>query len=401
MRAFLATIRAVLAVVVAFGLAPAGCGGPASTTPPRSGAAGTASGGAAGAAGGGAAGARGGSGGTIVDAGGGGATGMGGSQDAAGSQGGNVGLDAAGNAPDAADGAASGWAGIPGIEDLSTVKPADGCGQDPGQMPGMWVSHTITTPMTRLGSIVRTYYVKLPGGYDKAKAYRLIYEGAACGGGPLDVPDFAALAGSEGVIQIALQRRDGVHTDGPGGPNCFDDWNTMSIEYPFFEAVHMAVNKNLCFDQHRVFVSGHSSGAWLTNNLGCEFGSKYIRAISPHEGGFSQEPNYPVYGPPPTGTPTCSDLPTPGLWQHNHDDANNPISANIKAITRALRVNKCTDTDFAAAKTAPYAAPGTNGVCKQFTSCPKEFPIVFCDPQTGGHTGNMMWAAAWQFYKAF
>ncbi len=319
--------------------------------------------------------------------------------DAPAASGGSVGAD---GAPDVTDGEiASGWGGVPGLEDLSTMKPSAGCGQDPGQAPGNWISHMITTPMTRLGSIVRTYYIKLPTNYDRTKPYRLIYEGTSCGGGPTDVPDFMSLAGASGVIEIALQRRDGVHTDGLGGPSCFDDWNTQSIEYPFFEAVHLAVAKTLCFDQHRVFVAGHSSGAWLSENLGCEFGSRYIRAISPHEGGFSQEPNYPVYGPPPTGQPTCSDLPTPGLWQHNHDDPNNPISASIRAITRALTVSKCAETDFNTAKRVPYAAPGTNGVCHQFTGCPREFPVIFCDPATGGHGGNMMWAAAWQFFSAF
>ncbi|HET6281812.1 MAG TPA: hypothetical protein VFH73_12620, partial [Polyangia bacterium] len=325
--------------------------------------------------------------------------------DASGEAGGPSDLAGPSNLADLADladdASVVGWAGVPGIEDLSTVKPTAGCGQDPGQALGSWVQHTIVTPMTRLGSITRTYFVKLPANYDRNKPYRLIYEGTSCGGGPTAVPDFTALAGADGVIAIAMQRRDGVHTDGPGGPNCFDDWNSMSIEYPFFETMHLAVSKTLCFDAHRVFIVGHSSGAWLSNNVGCYFGSKYIRAISPHEGGFSQQPNYPVYGPPPTGMPTCNDLPTPGLWQHNHDDPNNPISANIRAITRALKVNRCTDTDFATAKTTLYAAPGTNGVCKQYTSCPKEFPIVFCDPATGGHTGNMMFGAAWQFFKAF
>ncbi|HET6283539.1 MAG TPA: hypothetical protein VFH73_21460 [Polyangia bacterium] len=295
----------------------------------------------------------------------------------------------------------TGWGGVPGVEDLSTVKPAAGCGQDPGQALGNWVAHTITTPMTRLGSIVRTYHVKLPTDYDRTKSYRLVYEGTSCGGGPTDVPDFAALAGADGVIQIALQRRDGVHTDGAGGPSCFDNWSTMSIEYPFFEAVHAAVNKTLCFDQHRVFAAGHSSGAWIANYFGCNYGSTFVRAISPHAGGFSQDPNPPVYGAPPTGPPTCRDLPTPGFWQHNHDDGNNPITGNIRAITRALKANRCTETDFATAKRAPYPAPGSNGACNQFTGCPKEFPIVFCDPQTGGHAGNQMWAGAWQFFKSF
>ena len=144
-------------------------------------------------------------------------------------------------------------------------------------------------------------------------------------------------------------------------------------------------------DLHRVFVSGHSSGAWLSNQMGCVYGSRMIRAISPHSGGLA------------TGgeAPPCKEFPTPGLWTHNHDDPNNPFSGTVTAINRALKVNKCTDTSFNTAKTAPYPAPGTNGICKQFTSCPKEFPIVLCDPGGGGHEGNMFWAAAWQFFKAF
>ncbi|HEV3193298.1 MAG TPA: hypothetical protein VGY54_22470, partial [Polyangiaceae bacterium] len=133
----------------------------------------------------------------------------------------NDGASDMGDASDAPSG--GGFGGVAGLEDLSTVKQTAGCGQDPGQALGNWVSHTITTPMTRLGSIVRTYFIKLPGNYDKTKSYRLIYEGTSCGGGPTDVPDFASLAGTDGVIEIALERRDGVHTDGPGGPNCFDD----------------------------------------------------------------------------------------------------------------------------------------------------------------------------------
>jgi len=71
-----------------------------------------------------------GSGGAPSDAGGGGATSDGAATDL--------------SAIDARPASDGGWAGIPGIEDLSTVKATPGCGTDPGQALGSWVRGTVT-----------------------------------------------------------------------------------------------------------------------------------------------------------------------------------------------------------------------------------------------------------------
>jgi poly(3-hydroxybutyrate) depolymerase len=259
-----------------------------------------------------------------------------------------------------------------------------------------WHAYTVTTPMTRVGSLMRTYYLKLPPNYDNTKPYRLIFEGTNCGGCPTCVMPFDTVAGAEGVIQVALERMDGVHG------NCFDDQSPTSIEYPFIEAADVDLRQKVCFDEHRVFINGHSSGAWLSNQMGCVYGSApqpgpmppggplMIRAIAPHSGGLAEG----------GASPPCSDLPTPGMWTHNHDDPLNSFMGTVNAINRALKVNKCTGT-YGASPTAPYPAPGTNDTCHIYTSCPKEFPVILCDPATGGHEGNKFYEANWRFFASF
>jgi poly(3-hydroxybutyrate) depolymerase len=291
---------------------------------------------------------------------------------------------------------AGGFGGVAGLEDLSTVKKSPGCGMAPPQADAMWHPYSLSTPTTRIGPLMRTYYLKLPANYDRSKAYRLIYQGTNCGGCPTCVMPFDTVAGAEGVIQVALERKDGVHM------TCFDDQDPNSIEFPFIEAVDVDLRQKICFDEHRVFINGHSSGSWLTEEVGCVYGSApqpgpnppggplLIRAIAPHSGGLPA-------GPP--GTP-CNNFPTPGMWTHNHDDPLNSFQGTVRAIDRALKVNGCMGS-YGNSPTAAYPATGTNDTCHIYTSCPKEFPVILCDPATGGHEGNKFYQANWQFFLTF
>ena len=302
-----------------------------------------------------------------VGSGGSGGEGTGGSPADAGSGG-----SADGGRPDATT--AGGWAGIPGIEDLSTVKATAGCGMDPGQALGSWVRKTLTMmPKPVRGTGVREYFINLPANYDNKKPYRLVIVSPGCGGKGNTMWDFTAAAGTEGVIQVGVSPDPGTSPSGA----CFDDMRTDSVEYPFIEALHALISKSLCFDQHRVFITGHSSGGWLSNQMGCVYGSKLIRAVAPSSGGLA------------TGAgkaPPCTELPTPGIWSHNEDDTGNRIAGSITAINRALKVNKCGPGDFNTAPRAPYL---NYPMCQKFAGCPAEFPIVICHPATGGHLGNL------------
>lgn len=323
-------------------------------------------------------------------AGSGGAVGSGGAGTGGAGTGGAAVVDSGGpdlmSIPDgpAADGA-TGWGGVPGIEDFSIVKQSQGCGMPPGVALGDWVMQTVTiTPKPVRGTGNRIYWIKLPANYDNKKVYKTIFMGPGCGGTGRGMYDFTTAAGAEGVIQIGLNPEPGVWQG-----SCFDDKRTDSIEYKFFETVLDIADKKLCFDRHRVFFAGHSSGSWVSNQFGCVYGMKLLRAVAPSSGGLAEGAGV---------APPCTDLPTPGIWHHNEDDTGNPPIGSEVAINRALKVNKCTGT-FATSPRGPWM---DEPVCEQFTSCPKEFPIVYCHPKTGGHVGNLgpQPAKTWKFIQA-
>ena len=297
-----------------------------------------------------------------------------------------------GGAADTANSSGPGWAGIPGIEDLSTVKPTPGCGMDPGQALGQWVRSTVTImPRPPRGTGNRVYFIKLPAAYDRNKPYRLIFVVPGCNGSGDRMFDYTDAAGAEGVIQIGLNPDPG----GGSGPGCFDDFRADSVEYKFFETLLDVASKKLCFDQHRVYFTGHSSGSFVSNMMGCVYGSTRVRAVAPSSGGLATEEM--VLKP----VPSCSDLPTPGIWSHNEDDGvglpGNLIKWTKYAINRALKANRC-QGDYDTSPRVPY--PGEPD-CQQFSTCPREFPIVLCHPRTGGHEGNLTQqpARAWKFFK--
>ncbi|MEA2698378.1 MAG: polyhydroxybutyrate depolymerase [Myxococcales bacterium] len=283
------------------------------------------------------------------------------------------------------------WGGSTGIEDFSTVKMTAGCGQDPGQMLNAWVNFMVTIPPpgANRGTGNRVYFVKLPTNYDNKKPYFVIFIAPGCGGGGMHPNgwDFATAAGTEGVIQIGLQPDPGSSPNGA----CFDDMRKDSVDYKYVETILASTAKNLCYDQHRVFMTGHSSGGWLSNQMGCVYGMKLLRAVAPSSGGLATGA---------TSAPPCTDLPTPGIWSHNEMDVGNLPIGTQRAITRALKTNKC-QGDFMTSPRATYDDP-TNGNCQRFTSCPAEFPIVYCHPTTGGHLDNLPQqpARSWRFFKS-
>ena len=371
-----------------------GRAGSAGGTGGRGGSTGTGTGGASASGGSGAGGASvsGGSSGTTT----GGQSGGGGSGGGAGGGLGSGGARAdagAGGRPVDAGGEVSGagWAGFAGIEDLSTVKPSPGCGLDPGQALGEWVRLTVQIqPKPVRGTGNRVYFIKLPANYDRMKPYRLVFVVPGCGSqGNTTGYDFTAPAGTEGVVQIGMNA-DPMAFSYPG---CFDDFRTDSVEPQFFETLLDIASKKLCFDQHRVYFVGHSSGSFVSNMMGCKYGGTKVRAIAPSSGGLATDAMGANMAAP------CSDAaPTAGIWSHNEDDTGNRISWTIGAINRALKVNKCQGT-YETSPRVPY--PG-HADCQRFSTCPAEFPVVICHPRTGGHEGNrtVQPARAWEFFKA-
>jgi poly(3-hydroxybutyrate) depolymerase len=321
-----------------------------------------------------------------------------------------------------ADAAPGAFGGIAGLEDLSTIKPSAGCGKDPGQPLGSWQTapagankymfgYALNTPVTPKGSFTRRYFVKLPKSYDRDKPYRVVFQAPKCGAVGYEVPDFDAIATADaadvahgaGVIQVGLTPDPAVWMAG-----CFDQQaGKDSIEGAFVEALWPAVASAFCVDEHRVFMSGYDSGAWLANQLGHVYGSRLFRAIATSGGGLvtgaALQPCLPV-GLPGSSTALGGCLPSPGLWWHDAADAVDPFTGTKQAIEAALVANRCTNATFTAGPKVPYATL-QRATCVSYSTCPAAFPVVLCTASQQEHKNLLDDAAnlmtTWAFLRSF
>jgi hypothetical protein len=166
---------------------------------------------------------------------------------------------------------------------------------------------------------------------------------------------------------------------------CFDDHDgDNSVDWVFYEDLYDELSTMLCFDRNRVFSVGIGGGGWFSNELGCKYAGdsqRPIRGIMATGGGL---PNQPAY------EPTCTTLPMAGMWVHEPEDTVDPFSGTEFAVTRAMRVNQCTQTTFSGADFASFPIGGGNAdtVCRSIQNCPTIYPLVVCPIPGTRHMSN-------------
>jgi poly(3-hydroxybutyrate) depolymerase len=235
----------------------------------------------------------------------------------------------------------------------------------------------------------REYFVTLPAGYDKSKAYPLVFEGPGCGSGGQSVYPLTYMGAANAnntVIRVGLTPPPNTigHATNPC-QGCFDDKEgDDSVDWVFYEKVWDKLAGQLCFDKNRVFASGNSSGAWFSNEVGCKYAGDPvhpIRGIMPNTGGLPANPAW---------EPTCTNKPMAGMWVGETMDPENDFSNNEFGISRAMVVNKCAQTTFASAVYANFPIGGGNAdtVCKKIQNCPDLYPLVVCLIPGNQHAGH-------------
>ncbi|HEX2871119.1 MAG TPA: hypothetical protein VHP33_07685 [Polyangiaceae bacterium] len=262
------------------------------------------------------------------------------------SQAGGGGAATGGNGGMSGGGGASGASGSGGGPD-GGVKPSTGCTKPTAQMLDKWVRYTTTIQNTE-----REYFVRLPKTYDPAKPYRLMFTFPGCTGkGDGAVPLFNA-PGADAIFV-------GPSPDG----DCFV-YGLDSKDVQFFDAMLKTVEESYCVDQSRVFTSGHSSGSWLSNVLGCQR-SNILRAQGNISGAL-----------PGLDQSKCLTQSIAGILIHDADDPENNISGGIKARDRLLKLNGCTT------ETKPVAPEP----CVEYQGCKAGYPVVWCQTSGKGHS---------------
>ena len=237
----------------------------------------------------------------------------------------------------------------------------------------------------------RSYFVRLPQGYDPAHPYPLSIGGSGCGatdgnsghgGGLTALPQGQSLA-----IQVGLNY---VYPQNAGA--CFADDYVNTPDLPYFDAVLADLETNYCIDRDRVFVDGFSSGAWETYLLGCARAG-VVRGIGTAAGGLRMK------------RPPCSSGKVAAILVAGLNDTENPIGpleppgkndslGSAPARDDILARNGCTGSD-----TTPWDAEFP--ACVKYSGCPAAYPVVWCAIDAGhGDGGEISAKGFWKFWSA-
>jgi polyhydroxybutyrate depolymerase len=254
-----------------------------------------------------------------------------------------------------------------------------GCGKT-GAATGQLTGQTIT-----IAGQPRTYALSVAAGYTGATplALVLVWHGANIDGS-LARTLFNLESKSEGAAIF-------VYPDGLAAGGW--DVTSGSADFQLFEELVSSLSSRYCIDPNRIFSTGHSTGAVMTNSLGCTYGD-VLRAIAPASG-----------TPPGTGGRASCTGKVAALIAHGENDPLVPFAQGQATRDFWLAQNGCT-TQTAAWTPEP--------ACVAYQGCQSDLPVVWC-VHDGGHAWPSLsygcnsdagtcidgGAAIWAFFSSF
>ncbi len=254
------------------------------------------------------------------------------------------------------------------VADASSAPPdaglavgTTGCGQP--ATPGLRGVDTM------VGGRLRHYQVMVPAAYDAARPTRLVFMFHGLGGDGDQIRSYLAPeAAAQGQALF-------VYPDGRVIPSAGRTaWEEADLI--FFDAMLAEVSAAYCVDRARVFAAGHSFGAYMTNEVGCQRAG-VVRAIAAVSGG--------TLGTRCVGT-------TAAWLAHGTNDGTVPQSEGARARDHWRTTNGCAST------TTPVAPEG----CVSYEGCTAGAPVTWCS-FTGGHFPLPAYTldAIWAFFSAY
>jgi poly(3-hydroxybutyrate) depolymerase len=237
-----------------------------------------------------------------------------------------------------------------------------GCGMSSSLATGAWVEQTLDVAGT-----ARTYFVWLPDGYDPTRAYPVIYQFHGCADyREWNNPPIERESGADAI----LVRGRAV------GP-CWDT-SATGPDVAFFDALVAHMEASFCADPARRFVTGYSSGAFMSHRLACVRGD-LIRGVATIAGGHTRR--------------MCAGQ-VAALLIHDRDDGVVNISSSRDTRDALLSVNGC---NADAPRTPTAYAP-----CERYAGCDDGFPVVWCETSGRGHSRQDELAAPafWDFFSS-
>jgi poly(3-hydroxybutyrate) depolymerase len=252
----------------------------------------------------------------------------------------------------------------------------------------------------------RNYYLKLPPNYDPSRPYLLSLGGTGCSGndtvgagGGYYLGQYVAAARPE-TIEVSLSYV--VYTNTPK-PSCFaDDW-VNSPEPQYIDAILADVESKYCVDRGKVFIHGHSSGAWEALTMGCAR-ADVLRGVATQVGGGLR-----------MRRPPCQKSPVAAIFVAGLQDTDNPIGPLAPGSAKALDLDSLgtapSRDDYLTRNgcigNATKAWDPAYPACVTYTGCPVDAPVVWCALNVGHNIGasptlrdQYAYNAIWKFWTS-
>lgn len=267
-------------------------------------------------------------------------------------------------------GGAGSSAGSSSTAGAGSEMPSTGCGKTPTITSSGGGNLTPNTIMVAGSS--RQYVLRRPQNYDKAHAYRLIFDLHGYGG------SYSETAGNNfGLWSLSKDSTIFVSLSAPGG-----DWRTGD-NLAYVDEILKAVEADMCIDRSRVMLEGFSQGAAMSWSLACSRPGVF-RAVVGHSGGGV---------PNPTSCKPVAYLGSGGLKEN---------VAQTSQSDQFAKWNGCTVATLPTAKTGSH-------VCTDYMGCPASAPVRWCSydgehtpsPSDSGQAASWMPQEVWSFFSKF
>ena len=227
-----------------------------------------------------------------------------------------------------------------------------------------------------VGTNPRTYRLSVPTDYVPGQAFPLVFVLNGVGGTGPQAQQFFQVETGHRAIFIYTTALPNSQTPG----QIAWDFSLNGVDVPYFDALVTFLTQNYCIDMKRIFALGASSGAIMSNMLGC-FRGDVLRAIAPSSGMDWQQGGCKgdvavmvICGAQDTYNP-CDDAKNGGLSETNV----------------WVPQNGCNTTT---------AASPISDICVAYQGCRAADPVLLCT-QPGGHgwptSNGDFW---WQFFMS-
>jgi poly(3-hydroxybutyrate) depolymerase len=151
------------------------------------------------------------------------------------------------------------------------------------------------------------------------------------------------------------------------------------VDVQLFDTLLSDIGNKYCIDQNRVYSTGHSYGAMMTNALGCYRGN-VLRGIAP------------VAGMPPFGNPACTGAVAAWIAHGENDGTVDFTTGGIASRDFWIKLDGCSAT------TDPVAVDPSP--CVAYQGCSAGHSVHWCVHQDDHNWPNFAGAGIWAFFNA-